>query len=88
LMVWQGGPFDFSVPGHSASQAKESHVLSLLNGKTLREASDDFTLTLCRQALEFSGGNKTEAAKMLGISRAALYRLLERLEMTCADETE
>lgn len=88
LMVWQDGPLHFNVPNRGASQEAEKQVLSLLEGQTLRDALDDFTLTLCQQALEVSGGNKTEAAKMLGISRAALYRLVERLGIASLDETD
>jgi DNA-binding NtrC family response regulator len=31
--------------------------------------------------LQQTGGNKTEAARMLGISRRSLYRWLERLNL-------
>jgi len=34
-----------------------------------------------RKALEQAGGNKTEAARLLGMSRRTIYRKLERLEI-------
>jgi DNA-binding NtrC family response regulator len=34
------------------------------------------------RVLKLSGGNKAEAARMLGISRRSLYRWIERLELT------
>lgn len=88
LMVWQGGPLHFNVPSRGTSQEAEKQVLSLLKGKTLRDALNDLTLVLCQQALEVCRGNKTDAAKRLGVSRAALYRILERLEIASVDETE
>ena len=35
-----------------------------------------------QRALARAGGNKKEAAKMLGLSRRALYRRLERLDLS------
>ncbi len=43
----------------------------------LREAE----LQMIRQALQTSGGNKAKAARLLGISRQALYRRLEDLDV-------
>lgn len=87
LMVWQGGPLDLNLPARGVPQHPDTPATWLSNGKTLREALDDLALQMCEQALELSGGNKKEAARLLGISRAALYRQLERLGITSTDET-
>lgn len=43
----------------------------------LDEAMRDFELSKIRQAIEQSGGNRSEAARILGISRARLLRRME-----------
>lgn len=49
---------------------------------SLEEVIDEQTVKLVRSALERCGGNKTLAAQQLGISRRALYRLLEKMNTT------
>ncbi len=57
----------------------------LLNGNSETEISEDETLnleeterTLIRKAISKSGGNLSHAAKELGLTRASLYRRLEK----------
>jgi len=47
---------------------------------------DGFTLSLVHAAIERAGGNKSAAAKMLGITRRRLYSLLESLGQKVGDE--
>jgi len=44
---------------------------------TLREIEDDYI----RETLDAAKGNKTEAARILGISRKNLYERLEKAEV-------
>lgn len=39
---------------------------------------DEVILRHVRRTLDLAGGNKSQAARLLGISRRSLYRLLER----------
>ena len=48
---------------------------------------DGFEAELIRAALERAGGNKTEAAKLLGVTRRRLYSLLASLEAGGQDES-
>jgi DNA-binding NtrC family response regulator len=56
------------------------------NGSTHDVAEKDLLATVERdhiqRALVRAGGNKKAAAKMLGLSRRALYRRLERLDLS------
>ena len=50
----------------------ESHALST-------DGNPEGEVRAIRKALEQAGGNKTEAARLLGLSRRTIYRKLERL---------
>jgi two-component system response regulator HydG len=49
-----------------------------LTGKTVREVERE----LIAQTLEHTGGDRNEAARMLGISERTLYRKLKRYGLT------
>jgi two-component system response regulator HydG len=59
---------------------------SAARGADAEEASDDRLSTLQRRqverVLEETGGNKSEAARRLGISRRALYRRIDEMNLT------
>ena len=44
-------------------------------GMTLKEAQESFKKSLVEQTLDYTGGNKTKAAKILGIERTYLSKL-------------
>lgn len=46
-----------------------------------RRAMDEFKRAIIEHALRRTEGNRTEAAKLLGIQRAYLYRLMQRLRV-------
>lgn len=48
------------------------------SGGTLQEAMDQAAAVRIRSALHSTGGQRAEAARMLGIDRTTLYRLLKR----------
>lgn len=65
------GGSPFGTPGQGFPY---SNVL----GGEMRMPSDDIVY-----ALQRCGGNVTEAAKMLGISRRTLYRKMEKYDIDC-----
>jgi DNA-binding NtrC family response regulator len=46
---------------------------------TLQDSIDDLVRTRIGAALDASNGNRAEAARLLGIDRATLWRLMKRL---------
>jgi two-component system NtrC family response regulator len=64
-------PEDFSAEGAEESQRAASGTIG---NQTLAEVEE----RLVREQLERHGDNLSQAAKSLGISRAALYRRMEK----------
>jgi PAS domain S-box-containing protein len=60
---------------------ERANALPLKKTENLKEALDDLTTHMCIEALRKSDGNKREAAKLLGIPRKSLYRIIERLKL-------
>lgn len=58
-------------------EQRPSMVVALDDGRTLSTVEREHIM----KALQRVGGNKKAAARMLGVSRRALYRRLERLEL-------
>jgi len=52
-----------------------------MNGVNYQEVTEKFQTILIKRALELSHGNKTEASKILGIPRLALYHQMKKLGM-------
>ncbi|OQX59371.1 hypothetical protein B5M50_03080, partial [candidate division KSB1 bacterium 4484_219] len=66
------------LPPHLQQHKSTSQPIELLEkGLSLREMEKQ----LLRQALEKAAGNKSQAAKLLGITRRKLYSMMERLKL-------
>ena len=50
-------------------------------GSTLKEAGDSFRKTFITNTLKSTGGNRTKAAKIMGVQRSYLSRLIKELEV-------
>lgn len=82
------GEQDGSLPPHSAGSGQIAPTPELASPGSLNcvadlgspERLDDIAKAHVMSVLEHAGGNKAKAARMLGIHRRKLYRLLERFE--------
>jgi len=57
-------------------------LANTMNGLNYQELTEKFQAILIKRALELSHGNKTEAAKILGIPRLGLYHQIKKLGMS------
>ena len=66
-----------------ASTGVEDSRLRLddLVGRPIAEARAEVERYLVARALDATGGNQTEAARQLGLSRAGLFKLMRRLDV-------
>jgi DNA-binding NtrC family response regulator len=80
------GPDDVPLPGLPAEAARSSDFLGVAaaRGMTLHELDELYT----EQVLEHTGGNKVQAARILGIDRKTLYRRAEREARAAARRKE
>jgi PAS domain S-box-containing protein len=81
LMLWPGGRFSLTLPVRCADDREWSHTIQYVEGQTLREVTDEITKSLCSEILQRCRGNKKETARVLGISRDALYRYMRRMDI-------
>jgi len=78
LMLWEGGLLNLNVPIPQSGDALWSHRLYFPSDDSLHTLTDEFRREFCLEALRRSDGAKHEAARLLKISRGALYRYLNR----------
>ena len=83
LLLWDGGALDLPFPKRKqAGEKKSGRTLLFTPDRTLKELHDETTRWACIEALRHSGGNRKQAAKVLGISRESIHRHIRRLGIT------
>jgi PAS domain S-box-containing protein len=76
MILWHSGKLKLSVPAAEPDAGERCLQISVTRGKTLKELSGEFAKQVCAEAIRRSGGNRSAAARSLGLSRDSLYRRL------------
>jgi PAS domain S-box-containing protein len=79
LMLWDGRHFDIAFPTPDKGDEEWSYTVRYEPGKSIQDITNEVLQALYEEVLLKSGGNKAEAARRLGLSRGALYRLSTRV---------
>jgi DNA-binding NtrC family response regulator len=79
VMLWDKGELELKIPTLDKPSWLRPPAHTPEAG--LHTVTDQITHTLCKEALVSSGGNRKEAARILGISRNSLYRYMKRFGM-------
>ncbi len=88
LMLWDGGPLNLSVPVPAPGENRWIHRVYFPTVRSLYTLTDEFRYAFCLEALRRTDGSKHEAARLLRISRGALYRYLKRGELPRENDTQ
>ncbi len=83
LMLWDGEWFEIRLPSFPGTLDENtwSTDLPFPSYWSLRQITDEVTRSVCIEALRRAEGNKKEAARILGVSRDALYRYIKRFDI-------
>ena len=79
LMLWGGEEFETAIPISKAADEDRSFTVRYIPGKTVRDVTNEVKTFMCSAAMKACHGNKRNAAKLLGISRDAFYRHINRI---------
>jgi PAS domain S-box-containing protein len=81
LMVPEGVSLKSVLPAREAGSASDSSSLTIRiePGRSLRQVTDEVMKPVILETLKQANDNRSEAARMLGISRESLYRHMRRL---------
>ena len=74
MILWNRGHLELELPSIDSDKQDLSLKLSFLPDRNLRELSREVTKSICVEAVRRFGGNKTAAARALGVSRDSPYR--------------
>lgn len=88
LILPERGHLDVPIPPEELSYEEWSYNLRFPSEASLYEIRDQVTQALCEEALRRAGGNKKEAANLLGISRFSFYRYMKYYDIESDDVTE
>lgn len=79
LILWDGNsPFSVPIPSVQGGHEESRHDLHVPASGNLRTITDQVKHSLCAEALRRCSGNKTAAARLLGISRDSLYQYIRQ----------
>jgi DNA-binding NtrC family response regulator len=77
LMLWEGGPFPVGSFGEAAKDDEWSHMVRFPRGLSMTEVTRQMKESLVQEALRRTDGNRSKAARMLGITRYSLLRVMK-----------
>lgn len=76
LMLWKGGRLDIQLPVTQETKSGWSFSVDDFESHSLSEITSIISRSFCEEMVIRCKGNKSKAAKRLGVSRDALYRRL------------
>jgi PAS domain S-box-containing protein len=81
IMLWKGGSLHIDPSFLETTPEVWSHSVNFDADRSLPEVLGNVAKAICAESLRRCNGNKTEAARLLGISRGALYRSMRKGEL-------
>jgi len=78
LMLASGDRLNLTLPSQEEGSQQWAHTVRFTPRRSLHDVVSEVARSLCEYALRSTGGNRKDAARLLRISRGALYRYMKR----------
>lgn len=76
LILWQSGRLSLDVPFSQTRNQDLQINIDLVPGHSMHDLIRDVSKRICNEAIKNHSGNRSQAARSLGISRDSLYRYI------------